>query len=89
MYYINNRKKKEVVITDGVSELYFYKHQDGTPTEVLPVLEKFLSLVEQGKIRDDVEQASGWLIVFGRKEDVTPRLGMEWKVGDYNQNKEG
>ncbi len=58
----------------------------------MPTLNKFLDWVKQGKIRDNVEQSAGWLILIGAEEDdnknFTPGYGkypdlLGWKVGSY------
>jgi len=46
-------------------DLMFYKHWDGYPTGILPLLMKFMGKVKKGVIRNNVEQASGHLIVMG------------------------
>ena len=59
----------QVVIEDGRQDkLWFYRHSDGYPEGVLPTLEKFMTWVKEGKIRNNVEQASGWLILIGAQE---------------------
>jgi hypothetical protein len=35
----------------------------------MPSLEKFLGWVKEGKIRDNAEQAAGWLILIGAQEN--------------------
>jgi hypothetical protein len=49
-------------------ELLFYRHSDGYPEGALPTLKTFMQWVADGKIRSNVEQASGWLILIGAKE---------------------
>lgn len=58
-----------VVVRDACGrQLTFYRHSDGYPEGVAPTLGEFLKFVRTGKIRDDVEQAAGWLIVLGHDE---------------------
>ncbi|MFW6172319.1 MAG: hypothetical protein ACOC5T_01045 [Elusimicrobiota bacterium] len=57
-----------VKIVRGDSELWFYRHSDGYPSETLPSLKKFMRWVESGAIRRNVTQASGWLVMIGAKE---------------------
>ena len=69
-------------------ELWFYRHSDGYPEGVLPTLNKFLDLVKSGKIRNNVSQASGWLILIGAQEYERSLEKLEsgegdWKVGAY------
>lgn len=77
--------RANIIIRDGDSELIFYRHSDGYPEGILPTLEKFLQWVIDGKISDNVGQASGWLILIGMEEysrynnpittiKVTPKL---------------
>lgn len=50
----------------------------------MPTLEKFMKYVKAGKIRDNVQQAGGWLILLGSKEYNTTEPGGEpsnWKCG--------
>jgi len=58
----------QVIIKDNHNELWFYRHSDGYPEGTMPTLEKFLNYVKEGIIRDNVEQAGGWLILFGAME---------------------
>lgn len=58
----------QIKITDGDQELWFYRHSDGYPRTTLPSLRTFLKWVTDGKIRDNVEQSSGWLVLLGAKE---------------------
>lgn len=78
----------QIIIKDEEDELWFYRHSDGYPSGTLPTLEKFMTWVKEGKIRDNVEQASGWLIIIGSRElrDLLKGLPdnyMDWKVGAY------
>jgi hypothetical protein len=58
----------QVIIKDECNELWFYRHSDGYPKGALPTLTKFMKWVKEGKIRNNVEQASGWLILIGAEE---------------------
>lgn len=49
-------------------ELWFYRHCDGYPEGALPTLKRFCDWVRDGKIRDNVGQAAGWLILIGAEE---------------------
>jgi hypothetical protein len=61
--------RANIVVKDGSGdELIFYRHSDGYPEGALPTLQRFLDCVKSGAIRDNVGQAAGWLIVFGRQE---------------------
>ncbi|MFZ9002331.1 MAG: hypothetical protein ACO20H_13575 [Bacteriovoracaceae bacterium] len=77
--------RANIKVVDGYDELWFYRHSDGYPEGAMPTLEKFLDLVKSGKIRDNVVQACGHLIVLGRQEyleqDLLRSEYMNWKVG--------
>lgn len=60
--------RAQIKITDGQQELWFYRHSDGYPQGTMPTLQKFLDWVKAGKIRSNVEQAAGWLILIGAAE---------------------
>jgi len=81
--------RANIVITDGTDKLWFYRHSDGYPTGTMPTLNKFLDLVKTKKIRNDVTQASGWLILIGAEEYKTKKVDdleegdCDWKVGAY------
>jgi hypothetical protein len=60
--------RAQVVIQDGHSKQWFYRHSDGYPEGAMPSLEKFLSWVKDGRIRDNTEQACGWLVIIGHQE---------------------
>jgi hypothetical protein len=66
--------RANIIIKDKYNKLIFYRHSDGYPKGTLPTLNLFLDLVKNGTIRDNVEQASGWLIMIGAIEykTVTP-----------------
>ena len=51
----------------------------------MPTLEKMVDEYKGGRVRKDIEQSSGWLIVLGH-EEYYPLLGTrygDWKVGAY------
>ena len=83
--------RANIKVIDGRDVLWFYKHEDGMPSGALPLLKKFMCKVANGEIRDNVSQAAGWLILFGRNEMLASirRLrkkgfdvsGSEWKIG--------
>lgn len=60
--------RANVIIKDECDELIFYRHSDGYPEGTLPTLEKLLTWVKDGRIRDNVGQAAGWLILIGAEE---------------------
>ena len=83
--------RANIVVKDEFGEIYFYRHYDGQPKNVKPILEKFVNLIRQHMIRRDAEQSSGWLIIFGMEEFYDnllkqPKKGnihsdLNWKVG--------
>ena len=86
--------RANIVIKDEYDKLWFYRHSDGYPEGTLPTLEKFMNALKDGTIRNNVNQAAGWLILLGAEEyDVKPdftspnykRDGREkdWKCGAY------
>lgn len=60
--------RANIIIKDKWSKLCFYRHSDGYPEGTLPTLEKFIQLVKDGKIKDNVSQSAGWLIIIGAVE---------------------
>ena len=60
--------RANIIVRDSYDELIFYRHSDGYPEGALPLLQKFLAWVKEGRIRDCACQASGWLILLGAKE---------------------
>jgi hypothetical protein len=60
--------RANILIKDDTDTLYFYRHWDGYPDCVLSSLETFLTWLKEGKIRDNVTQAAGWLIILGANE---------------------
>lgn len=57
-----------ILIKDENDQLWFYRHSDGYPSVTLPQLKKFMRWVKSKRIRDNVSQAAGWLIVLGNEE---------------------
>jgi len=67
----------QVLITDKYtnpedSGIMFYRHSDGYPSGVEQSLKEFLNLIKDGYIRDNCEQAAGWLIMVGNAEYSRP-----------------
>ena len=63
-------------IQDGNQELWFYCHSEGYPVGVshenqirgvLPDLLKMRQWLQEGSIRGNLKQASGWLVILGRE----------------------
>ena len=72
-----------VIIKDEYEKLYFYRHFDGYPEGTMPSLNLFLDKVKSGKIRKDVMQAAGHLILIGHEEIKNKKDYEDWKVGSY------
>lgn len=79
---INMSTRSHILITDGEESLLFYRHSDGYPTGQETLL-KFMSLIKEGIIRNNVSQSAGWLIVLGHKEYKKYNSYLDWKVGAY------
>jgi hypothetical protein len=64
--------RANIIITEKhgeiVEHLIFYRHSDGYRDGVLPTLRKFLDWMNSSKIRNNLQQASGWLILLGAME---------------------
>ena len=79
--------RANIIVTDGYNELIFYRHSDGYPDGAMPLLEAFLSMVQNNQIRNNVCQASGWLVILGYSEynghtlEMPNGDGLGWKVG--------
>lgn len=74
----------QVIVKDRRSEVWFYRHSDGYPEGVEKSLKTFLDYVKSEKIRDNAEQASGWLVIIGHNEYNTKDVpDDDWKVGAY------
>lgn len=81
--------RANIVLKDGEDKLWFYRHSDGYPEGTMPTLNKFLNLINEGKILNTLCQAAGWLIIIGAEEyktkptDQLESHGHDWKVGAY------
>jgi len=76
--------RANILIRDDSGDiLWFYRHSDGYPEGTLPTLEKFLDLVKSGKIRNNVNQACGWLVLIGHEEYKNYSENNSWKIGAY------
>lgn len=64
----NMSTRANIILKDGSEQLFFYRHSDGYPEGCLPLLEKFLSWVKGGNLRDNLSQSAGWLILLGAIE---------------------
>lgn len=84
--------RANIILQDGSDKLYFYRHSDGYPSCTLKSLQKFTSWIKDGKIRNNLYQGAGWLILLGAMEyDVQLPKGDDiknWKVGAYEPTTE-
>lgn len=61
--------RANIIVTDeSGAKLWFYRHSDGYPEGAMPLLQKFMGWVRCGAVRDNIQQASGWLIILGAIE---------------------
>lgn len=60
--------RANIIIRDDYESLVFYRHSDGYPEGTLPALNLFLDWIKSDKIRDNVSQSAGWLIIIGAIE---------------------
>lgn len=70
--------RANILIKDEDSQLWFYRHSDGYPSVTLPQLKKFMRWVKSKRIRDNVGQAAGWLIVLGNEEYRGPKSRLDY-----------
>lgn len=77
--------RANILIRSGQEKLWFYRHSDGYPDGVAPTLKKMLQWVKEGVIRDNVSQASGWLVLLGAMEykTVPPSAFEKKETFDY------
>lgn len=54
--------------TDPQRPIMFYRHSDGYPEGVKDTLDAFVAGIAEGRLRDNDEQAAGWLVVLGAQE---------------------
>jgi len=77
--------RANIKVIDGHSnELWFYRHSDGYPEGAMPLIKTFMEKLASGEIRDNISQASGWLIILGHDEysEISEKYDhAKWKVG--------
>ena len=58
--------RANIILRDGSGdELCYYQHSGGYPDGVMPMLNDFMARVRNQRIRDNTEQAGGWLMILG------------------------
>ncbi len=86
-----------VVKSKWGENLWFYRHSDGYPEGAMPTLQQFIGWIRRGVVRDNAEQAAGWLILIGAMEyqtldpdnfkgekyEVALETPKDWKCGAY------
>ena len=82
--------RANIIVKDQYSELWFYRHSDGYPEGAMSLIARFVKAVNEGRLRSNVGQSAGWLILMGAHEYDTIRMDlnaeewdkmMGWKVG--------
>lgn len=63
--------RANIVIKDSSDKLFFYRHSDGYPEGAMPTLSIFMKWLTDKKIRNNVSQVAGWLVVIGAMEYAT------------------
>lgn len=64
---------------DNGGTLWFYRHSDGYPEGVKKTLDRFCQWINEGRIRANVEQAAGWLVLLGAAEYDKQYINHKWK----------
>jgi hypothetical protein len=60
--------RANILMKDGYSKQWFYRHSDGYPSCTAESLKTFVKWLVEGKIRENVSQGGSWLIVLGNNE---------------------
>jgi len=75
--------RAQIIVQDpDKEEIWFYRHSDGYPKGVKKTLDQFCAWVRTGLIRNNTQQAAGWLVILGHAEydDV-------WENGDIRKKR--
>lgn len=78
--------RANIIISDDVACVYFYRHADGYPEETMKSLKDFVKGYSSGQLRRNVIQSSGWLVLHGHDEYKGDCQA--WKVGAYEPTTE-
>lgn len=76
--------RANIVIKAGRDRLWFYRHSDGYPEGTLPTLQKFMEWLRAGRIRNNVSQAAGWLVLLGTQEYLPGKISLDKFSTSYN-----
>jgi len=60
--------RANIILKDGTDKLFFYRHSDGYPEGVTPTLDILANWIKSGKVRNNIGQSAGWLIIIGALE---------------------
>jgi len=60
--------RANIILKSQSEKMWFYRHSDGYPEGTMPTLNLFLKWMKEGKIRNNLPQGSGWLILIGAME---------------------
>lgn len=86
--------RANIILKDNSGrQIIFYRHSDGYPKGVMPTLNKFINWIKAGKIRNNLMQSAGWLVLIGAMEyNSLPKYKAKpYKLGKstyYNVNVE-
>lgn len=65
-------------LKNQTEKLIFYRHSDGYPEGTLPTLNKFCEWIKMKKIRNNLSQSAGWLVLLGAMEyNTIPKFKMK------------
>lgn len=72
-----------------IKQLIFYRHGDGNPEAIIPVLRVFIRWIQEGKLKNSLGQCGGWLVILGAIElNAIPKfLFFKEKLGSNELNK--
>lgn len=65
---IHSYRSKNNLNVIKTKQLIFYRQSDGNPEAIVPVLKVFLKWINEGKLRNNLGQCGGWLIILGALE---------------------
>ncbi len=68
--------RANIILKDGSEKLFFYRHSDGYPEGVTPTLDILANWIKSGKVRNNLGQCAGWLVVIGALEYQTLPAGL-------------
>lgn len=65
---IHSYRSKNNLNVIKAKQLIFYRQSDGNPEAIMPVLKVLMKWINEGKIRNNLGQCGGWLIILGAIE---------------------